>query len=382
MSTYIIDRNPYKYGGQQQIYVEQVNGIVTNAADSFSHAVALKLDLTELFQQTLATFGEFRNQIAVNHGTEDAGFFGVRRDQEGSFAGHFAMTPLSHPYDAYNARLLCVIQKHLGTMEHTLERFQQAELQVTFAKCQGKSSALEISLIPRDMLKNLSNYLTVGTYQRLCKLCLVDPISTQDADQLLDNFTLLIVNKAAMQRLKLKSLDDYKNLKILLAIIHVRKNYPKGGKSDWILVTNRCEVNGKMYALSQYLTWVYFDRVHDPIQWMTDVSIISILHQDPFLVETMLTDIAKIFKRALEWNGEKIGDLKGHMALFRYELAHAMPFHRGSAAVAEWFERAIYRCHGLHITYAPEKMVDLESLTSPLKQFVEGYDSMIQLEKL
>lgn len=70
------------------------------------------------------------------------------------------------------------------------------------------------------------------------------------------------------------------------------------------------------------------------------------------------------------------------MALFSYELAHAMPFARGSAAVAEWFEQAIYRFHGYELSYDNSKMVNLEALTTMLPEYFNNYDSLIKLEQI
>ncbi len=137
-----------------------------------------------------------------------------------------------------------------------------------------------------------------------------------------------------------------------------------------------------MQDLSEYLTWADRDFVTDPVDQMTGRSIVAILHQDLFMTETMLDDIAKIFKNIIEWNGKKLKDLKDQIALFRYEHSHAMPFKRGSSAVAEWFERALYGAHGMKVAYNPDKSVDLEALTSSLKEFVDNYDTMITLTKM
>ncbi len=192
----------------------------------------------------------------------------------------------------------------------------------------------------------------------------------------------LLHNKEAMQKLKEKSPNDYLRLKLLGAIPMLRKNYPEDKKSIWIHIAVRFSLNGKMQDLSEYLTWAYRDFVEDRVDAMTFESVFAILHQDPFLIETMLDDMAKIFKNIIEWNGQNLKNLKDQVALFRYEHSHAMPFRRGSAAVAEWFERALYGAHGFKVAYNPDKMVDLEALTSSLKEFVDNYDSMITLTKI
>jgi hypothetical protein len=136
----------------------------------------------------------------------------------------------------------------------------------------------------------------------------------------------------------------------------------------------RLQVEGKMVPLSQYITWMCVDQEEDTIDRMTNESVSTIIHQDPFLIREMLQDVAKLFKEAVLWNRDKddLKKLKDRVALIDYELSHAMPFYRGSAAIAEWIEMALYQYHGFTLRYLPEKLVNLEALTSPLHEFIQG----------
>jgi hypothetical protein len=326
-STYIVDRSPNKYGGQQQDYLEQVNHIARETAEAFNTAVESKADLEELFHKTLASLGDARHRIAQEHGTEKADLFGVRRDQE-PFPGISIITPLGHPYEEYNQRLMSMLYRHLKIMEHDLEKFYETKSKILEKKCLGRASSIEFEILTYDTLKEWpsKNYF-FERYKKLCEPCSIPSTETPfDPKSLRD----LMENKDAMQRLKQASIEDYKRLKITEAIFEITHLYKdEGKKSDWVLVTMRSEVEGNMYAFSQYLTWLYRDFQRDPIEKMKEQSIISILHQDPFLIDPMLEDVAKIFKRAIEWKGDNVKVLKNHVALLQYELAHAMPFIRG-----------------------------------------------------
>lgn len=383
MSTYIFERAPHRFGGQQQAFVDASNAIVQNAANLFRNAISSNQDLIQLFFNTLASFGADRKSIAVDHGTPGAKDFGVRRDSDAeewrggwlyNYFSPFAMTRLSGPYSEYNARLVSQIQKQLKTMEYDKAEFKQTKSQVNFDPCLGRDSIAEYSILTREINDWEKFFFTEKDYQRIYELCEVAPTG--------DSIEPLLRNKDAMQKLWEKSPEYYRRIKLLTSKNDLKHTFPKERKSDWIHVAVRTQLNGKLRVFSEYLTWAYRDLVNDPVDKMMGRSIIAILHQDPFLIDMMLDDMSKIFKTTIEWNGKNLKDLKDQVALFRYEFSHAMPFRRGSSAVAEWFERALYAFHGMKVAYNPDKLVDLEALTSSLKEFVDNYDSMIKLTKL
>ena len=376
MSSYIVERSPDKYGGQQKRYLTEVEALVTETAATFHKAVAQRANLTELFHKTLISLSAIRQSIAKAHGTADAELFGIRRDGA-IFPGPCALTSLRSPYEQYHKRLLPYIQKHLSTMRHTLKEFQETVLKIPGEPCLGRASSIEFSILTFEAMKTWPVSQS-EVYANICKLCSL-PIPEGPFE--LEQLNQLIKNKTAMQRLKERYPEDYKRLKISQIILHARTAF-EGKKSDWVLVTIRSEVNGKMYALSQYHTWLYRDFKEDPIEHMTGRSVVSLIHQDPFLIEGMLVDIAAIFKQAIEWDRGSLKTLQNHVALFQYELAHAMPLIRGSAAVSEWFEMAIYRFHGFNLTYHPKKMVNLEALTLLPKPFVDSYEGMLELDAI
>jgi hypothetical protein len=141
----------------------------------------------------------------------------------------------------------------------------------------------------------------------------------------------------------------------------------------------RIEMANKLFALSDFLTLVEIDGKSDPIATMAKSDVL-LGHQDQYLIAAMLQENAQIFERALLWDKKDIQDLKNQVALFRYLFAHAMPFSRGSAAVGEWLEKAIYQYQGYHCKHNPSLLGDCEALTASWSTFAaERYAKTITL---
>jgi hypothetical protein len=127
---------------------------------------------------------------------------------------------------------------------------------------------------------------------------------------------------------------------------------------------------------------MYCDYEEDPVEHMKERSKITIIHQDEFLIDATLKDIAALFKKALMCDKENFSDLKDAVMLMSYELDHNMPLGRGSSAVGEWMEQAIYASKGYQMKYAISKLLNLEAVTSTLPEFVENYSKLTRFEKM
>jgi hypothetical protein len=112
---------------------------------------------------------------------------------------------------------------------------------------------------------------------------------------------------------------------------------------------------------------------------MKKSSKVLILHQDIYLIEAMLKDLSKVFAELILWDGKDLQELKQKMGLFRYLFANAMPYIRGSAAIAEWYEHLIYKYHNVNFKYKTGVSIDCEALATPsLAEFISKLDSMYE----
>ncbi|MBA2367590.1 MAG: hypothetical protein H0V82_01025 [Candidatus Protochlamydia sp.] len=180
--------------------------------------------------------------------------------------------------------------------------------------------------------------------------------------------------------------DKMKALSMVIDNIFPPNQTVDNRKSHWVLATSRLQIDSSMYALSQFLTYMHFDGIHDPVERMKGRSPITIIHQDMFLIEGTLKNISRIFEKAVLWDSKTkdLSILLDEVGLLRYIFAHSMCLLNGSAAVGEWFEETLYNYHGYKVFQVEaDKACDLEALTArSLGCFMDVYRCMTHLEKL
>ena len=377
-SNFFTQQTPERFGGQQGDYLEQVRNVVSKTASQIQESVDSKKDLEEVFSSILNNLAKTRSDIAFRHNTKNKKKFGQFREKNEKRSG-LMHTPLSSPYLQYNDRLLQAIIKHLKLMKHTNKSFEQTELKIQ-DNAFGRQTSWDICVMPVEKKSEWGAEYSISYYKTICRKCGILPLN--DETNLSDCFNSLM-EKSNLKIIKEKSIIDYKKLKMMDFIKDIYTSF-EGKKSDWILVTVRCEIQGKLYALTQFCTWMYRTYNDDPVEYMLsrpDKTYISLIHQDPFLIKDSLTEIGKVFKKAVEWNREEGLEKLTHLvADITYLFSHAMPLERGSAAVGEWLEMALYQYHGFTIKYAEGICVNMEALTLPYKEFMVKYPSFLKIE--
>ncbi len=380
-STYVIDRAPQRFGGQQRDYEERSQRIVEQTAQEFRDAVRNGLDLTEVFHRVLGDLGRQRGQIARDHGYADKGRFGIARDSEEGFLGPVAMTILTRPYEAYNPKVVSVMQRYLRRMGHSLREFTEKEKSFPEASSLGRRMKTTVNIYSSE---DQEKWLAVDTREKVSQLYELSGVPLPEDRSLRSEqlAQILTENRAAMIRLKERSPEKYKFLKLNQIISQMRRIETDRRKSDFALVSRYLEIDNKLYAITQFLTWMYRDFMQDPVEKMSHHSVAALIHQDPFIIKSTLDGAAKVFKEAIECNREDLKTLKEKVLLVNFLAAHAMRSSRGESAIIEWLERAIYAYHGLKVEYNQSKMVNLEALTSTLDEFAREYDSCVAISPI
>ncbi len=374
-SNYIYDKNPISYGKGNDFFQAQTHGILEHAVKVIGDNVEMQNDLEKVFFTLLDFFSTERQRIAQKTKTVDAEKFGRRRDSVEGVEDGYSYTVLSQKYEEYGGRMLALMQSKLSKMPHDLKGFKKPSLKET-SKYMGRLSSFEIEVMDIQKLVEKGWHRNVDI-QEIVKVC-------GDAPDI----------KEKMKRLKTKRPGLYKQDKMVFFLQAINNAFPspkllkipglepryigkiENLKSHWVLATTRIQIGNKMYALSQYLTYMYLNHRSDPVERMSGKSKITTIHQDTFLVEPTLKEIAKIFKSAVEWDKSvnSLKDLKCRVGLMRYIFAHGMPTNRGSAAIGEWFEKSIYQHHGYEVPLSADGTVDLDALTSDsLSSFMEKY---------
>lgn len=426
-SAYLVSRKPEMYGGYQDNYLQVTECVVSQSPKLIESAIRTGQALTETFRLVLETVGEMRQFVANNHDTEDKELFGIPRNQGPSWG--MLTTPLSGPYAEYNGRLLSVLQRHLRAIGVDPTQWPQPEPKIDLETALGRRACYKFRMLEEsDILLDLSSAKKPfehleerakaacrnpslpleGKYKAmLVQLKLLGLTTPTQIQQFLHmtffNFkegpmrricpllgmpstgksmASLHGSKETMERLKKLSVADYKRMLLADSIGRAHLLFPEEKKSDWIVVTLLSEMGGRVYPLTQYLTWINREAP-DPITHMTDHSNITVVHQDPFLMDNTLQDVALLFEQAVKWKPEEgLPSLKNRVCLLHYELQHATPFKRGSGAAGEWMEQIIYRYHGYRVTYNDTQLPPFEALTSSLSDFAKNYDTMLTLKKI
>ncbi len=400
-SNYIHTRCPERFGEDNQAdYIARSNEAIDIAVDVIKHATQNGDDLEELFHQTIAQLAETRHQIAVDHKTHFTEHAGMRRDQE-ILPSVAPMTFMTHPYDAYGKKIITTFAEQLSPLKRNLKEYQEKALTIE-EKCLGRISRYKFEVLDAQDLHNRGwAHIALkpdGLQQVEAALNL--PLSSADIDMAThaEKLTSHLLSKADLQTIKTNNPPLYTSIKMGEALTELVKTFPspiktpdgrsiQSGNTDYlksiyIVGTPRLQVNKKLYALSPHMTWQYCNWREDPVERMKRCSEALVIHQDVFLVEPMLQDMAKLFKEAIEWNGEDVKALKDRVGLLRYEFAHAMPYIRGSSAIGENLEKTIYRYHEFSVYQDADKLVDLEALSALLlSHFMETYHSMTHLSE-
>lgn len=392
--NYSLSLNPQLYGDQEAYYQARETAI-KSSLETIQNAVATGQDLTSLLFDLLDQLGAIRYQLALTQNCENKEKFGVLRtdsDLSGSKPDHWSiccMTPLGHHYEKYNQLVKGRIANLLKKIPHNLHDFSETSYTVR-GEALGRKTKYQIEVITPEMIQN-RKWDRFPTLEELTDAASVSKDSYEDVQAFIHDI-------AAMRNVKKANPSLYNRVLYPIKIRELNKVYPSpftayldgrpliegdgaNLKSLYIIGTQRLEINGKLYALSGHLSWMYTNYVEDPVERFEKRSVVFLNHQDHFLIEPTLKECGNLFKDALDNNYEDITTLKSRVALFRYLFAHCLPYKRGSASVGEWLEAAIYHFHGFtNFRHNQNNSGDLEALSSlMLADFLEVYDQTIDL---
>lgn len=402
MSNYIVNRNPAQYGGNQSLFYERSEQSISSVLQKIRAAVSEKTDLTKLFHQILAECGAARQQLARDSHTDRAENFGKRRDSEPM---DFLRTTtwLEGAYHDYGQTLMERFHAEMKPMKRDLNAYT-SKVRSVEETCLNRHSQFQFEIFEGADL-NERRWTLIPDLADIREQFKRVQIDTAEIDAFLQTLppggdeSSIQFKKSTLQEFKKKAPEEWQRLLMFSSLLKINQIYPspqkmirhdgsvqfqgdlQNNKSHYVVATVQIEIDGKLVQLSQYMTWLYRDFKNDTVDRMRSCSKIYMIHQDPLLIDATLQEISRLFEKAVQWDSKTstVQDLMGRIALFRYVFAHAMPFYRGSAAIAEWIETALYRFHGMEgFRYNSNKSVDLEALTAlRLSTFIDNYKHMV-----
>jgi hypothetical protein len=383
--TYLV-RHGSSFGGQQKEYLKRAQEIIAFTTNEIQESVKSKKDLKELFFNILDRLATERRTIAQDHKTADSEYFGLRRDLDEPAISHH--TVFNAQYGEYGWQILGRLKDILHQMERDKKGFVQKNYSAE-DRFLGRSSKIELQIIEKEDRKPVK--LGEGRVPEWIVTDILQPMQEEGADWA--KFW------TAVKRLNLEDPELYSALRLTGAVLNCEKIYPEPyqaetfnglvefgnpamRKSMYVQAKVFFEINGKLELLYEYFTWLYQDKkkpAEDFIEKIMMCSIPIIYHQPELLIEETLKDLAGVFEKIVRWNRSDVYELKQLMALFRYEMA-CMPFRRGTSAVTEWLERALYDYHQISCQFDENRLADLEAYSNPFfSDFFKAYDSMCSL---
>ncbi len=420
------ENGPYVH---HQDYCERSDIIVEGLSTEISDVVDNRGDLQAFFLDHLPKLGQFRREIAIDHKVDNAYAFGLLRWDDAQEKYIRPITVLSDQYSAYSEKMKESLSKYMEGM-FSITKVEEAFRQQDFDSKLGFHSRFKVNIYDAEGCNGIISELRTADeiFAKIENSNETDAEMLQEIDEIRQNSDsdgnsknkkeALLASRNLSRAYKKEFPKAFQAESQAAAMLHVHNKYPrpiiknivpgldvehylKSGynyipmknsnllvkgelgnlKSSVCLATSRLSLGGKLYGLSEYFFWTHITYEDNPLDWMVEQKRpITVIHHDSFLLEKTIHFVAEFFEKAVLITDEE--ETKESCALFRYTFAHLMPYSRGSAAIAEWFERAIYLSKGFNLSYNIHKQVDLEALTAlTLDEFMDRYDEMIILKK-
>lgn len=375
-----------RFKDRQKTFEIAADRVVQWGAQTITNTPQNRDDIALLFARILTGFSIERRRLAEEAGSLNPEEFGQTYEESGGTC--FSYTPLVGRYEEANAETLARLYKELDPLKRTKMQFLETEKKVSEVVLNRQFSWDYKILSGKD----------------LQKLKWDQPPSIEQQRKIQGELKRHIHSKSptpeelscAISAYQKKFPEDYAQEKMLYFLTFLNQVFPSPYdpnayihnpaylKSEYILVSMNTEINGKMVPTNQLLTWCYTNFQQDPLERMVQHSKLFILHQDAHRRSASLAECARLFTEIIE-TGKSLeeNELKEKMALFRYIFAHGNPFIRGSSAIGEWLEKAIYQ----HLGFSCEQpkgnsteTIDVFALTAlSFAEYLRKYHEAIRI---
>ncbi len=124
-----------------------------------------------------------------------------------------------------------------------------------------------------------------------------------------------------------------------------------------LIVTKRFEIQQKLYALGRY---ILSTCPHCHTSKAENHRYVVIWHQDYHSIPATMQKVKELVVEVLKMHSDNKAEIVKKIALITYLIIHAMPYERGSGAVAKWLEQILYKYHGIEITYKSDRNHSIE----------------------
>lgn len=386
MNSYIAERAPEKFGREnQEDFVSWMIRAQHETREEIRRAPKQESVLIELFYSVIDKLARARKEIAQRHQNPEANSFGSRRDLDREFTARNSETIFSkngHDYGEYTPKILNRLAQDLRHLD-IQEAGNVIKERITNDQFEDLSSSFEVKVFEIHHMISYQVFAFLHYPEGF-------PIDMLEMNRNNLNDIEIEQLREADKEIKKQFPDLYERKKvtdIFNRILNFKSIFNKGEngeiepKSLFALGKMKLQVGEEMVDSTMWLTWLHRDEhgTH-PVDHMLDRSSVGVVHMDKYLIDETLKKIADLFAKAICAGRENCADLQKNIGLMRYYMAHCMPWGRGSAAIAEALEGAVYNACGYQVLHNPKMLVDLEALSTPqISVFMENYPNMVKL---
>jgi hypothetical protein len=333
INTYLFNHGAsQKYGNNDLDYRKRTIEVMTLGSSAISKAKQKGTIDRSLFFKIFDIFCKTRSEMAAAYQLKNGGQFGRRRDEQGSMDHHF--TIMDREYSACGKQIRAMMARHLSKL------IQGQEVHLG-----NKDSQYHLRLLPHDLFTTYrSNVVDEGPNKS-------------------EHLRTWVMWK--------NLLNEFPNLAIAFAL-------PEDVRPRFLLAEIRTRLGEKLIPTAYYCSILDMMHQDDP-SVLTNESLAQVMHMEKKYIKEGLDHLADLFSTAV--NAEK-KDLLRAVGEFRFKFAMVTPLERGTCAIGEWFENALFHSRtGNFVNYTANRLVELEIFSIPyLPIFIKAYQEMISYE--
>lgn len=396
VNTFIPDRDPQEFGAHNQkdyrawmIRRQQKEGQRIKLVPKEEPA------LVDFFHTLIERLSQSRMKIAHRQHHLQAKCFGLRRDQnhcDGSYRTPFIR---GWEYGIYNEIILQRLVKEIdllnifsGCLNPCLDcnDIKQKKVENVY---KNFASTLEVQIFEDHQLQNFFDFDRLPEWY---------PFDLKEESD--ENLSKIEKEWLYLMDMELERThpDIYRDFKFFDELSILQSDFPShetfflpNGESIDIPYDNNLKnmyvkgalslhVGGETYETTKWLTWLFRDGKTPPEVRMLERSSVNVIHMNQFYIDKTLKKIACLFAKAVCAGNDNLAEMQENVGLMRYYLAHCSPWERGSSAIGEALEGAVYNACGYDVWHNSNMTVDLEALSTPeLSLFMKKYPKMIKL---
>lgn len=360
------------YGSDQEKYREGSAQIVNDLIDRM-RTVKESEQTGSFLSDVLPFLGVCRGNLAMELDSPDAICFGISRLSE-VYKNAFYVTLLGSNFYQYAAEKFI---NSLGDFIYQINPISYDYGQCIHQLIPGHSYSKKVHFLDRSSRFRVTMYRSSD----------IEYITEKLLKNTLNNGHLFIANfvfSGNSDSLDLSPIlpDEWVHINQSIEYLKNSVFFEVNENTMYLLGTSFLEINGEEKPLSSLMLQVSIDQKTGALM---NVYPPVIIHQRSFLIPAMIRDIDRIFDLLFQSSHKlSIGELVDLIGLIRYEFAHANPFVRGSAAIGEWIETALYHFLGFSdFRQTSKTTIDLEAFSSlTFDEFIQRYRLLIEEQKL